>query len=1106
MTTSSYTAILDRLRLVLRRYNIVRTAEAFLAAFGVFAVFLILFSLLESALYMPPAVKMPLFLFIAGVLPAVFAAFFIVNIYLKRPGTDDLSRLVEKAYPGLGDRLISAVQLGRLDDRELHGQSHALVDALLERVERETREFDPSRAVPLRRLMLPGRIAYGAAVVFLLLLAVLPGRFGGGVFRLADFSTAYVSPDDVTIYILDRNDSIIRGDTFSAPGILSGWRFEPLTVFYRWGDSRTWTAKPVDVDRKTGKFTVTIEKPRVSFFYYLETGSASTPRFRVGVIERPVVETVDVTLSYPAYTGLGTVRKDDNDGNIRALVGTDVTVSVRANKTLETMTVHWSDSTTVECAVDGNMGTFAFIVDKTLDYHIDITDTLGIENTNPIQYRVTCLVDEHPEAAIASPPPDVVLPLSLKVPIVYRARDDYGLSAVSLRYKLPYEEGKREIPLKSGALGRTIEDVHVWDMSALSLLPDDAVTYEIVVMDNDTVNGPKVGVSDTGTLRMPSMTDFLSDTMESQEQGIDQLRDMSSRAAEENAPLDEVRRNVINGKNLDWSDRNALEGAKSEAERMQKELKELSESIKSTSERLSDEDMAAIETLEQYRKISELMDDIVDGDLKRAVQQLTQVSIDLDPAAVKKAVEQHKVTAAEMKKKLDRIIALLEQVKAIQRFEIAKRLVEDIAAEQAGLASRFEENPEDESLRREQEKLAAEMDKLEKELADMADELGEKFDLNTDEFKKHVESLEIADTMENTARSMQTGSKERTKDKLSELNTMLSGLMMQMDQLGAAMQDSNTEEMKRRLFRALDDLLAVSEKQERLIAEIDRADTNSVRGDEIARRQLEVIDAFGKARATLEHFGEIAVEVSAVLDHLMTIVAVSMEAAVNTFATGNTVKGANIAENALKDLNNSIHILTMFFSGGEGGGKGMPGDLMQQLQQIANGQLSLQMQLGQAGSEELMMQLAAEQQKLAEMLSELGRKIANDPRLKEMLEKLSEDMGDTSRMMRRNERRELVERKQLDIYRRLLDARRSRREKDQTDERKSWTAKRNESRGADELARDLGEKKRDLNERLKQAMQDDFDTEYLRLIRRYFESMLRDYDTTVPEEGGGGAR
>ena len=78
----------------------------------------------------------------------------------------------------------------------------------------------------------------------------------------------------------------------------------------------------------------------------------------------------------------------------------------------------------------------------------------------------------------------------------------------------------------------------------------------------------------------------------------------------------------------------------------------------------------------------------------------------------------------------------------------------------------------------------------------------------------------------------------------------------------------------------------------------------------------------------------------------------------------------------------------------------------------------------------------------------------------------------------------------LDIYRRILDARRSRRQKDEAEERKSMTAKRDVSLGSDALPEDLGERELDLNSRIRDAMNDDFDPEYMRLIRGYFESLL----------------
>ena len=236
-------------------------------------------------------------------------------------------------------------------------------------------------------------------------------------------------------------------------------------------------------------------------------------------------------------------------------------------------------------------------------------------------------------------------------------------------------------------------------------------------------------------------------------------------------------------------------------------------------------------------------------------------------------------------------------------------------------------------------------------------------------------------------------------------------------------------------------------------------------------------------------FSEVFIELSGIVDQMMTSTRMTMENTVNIFSGGNSAAGAKSARGALKMLNNSIHFLTMLLQKGDSNSAstGMPGDLMQQLQSIANGQLSLQQLL----NSELLEQLAAEQQKLAEMLSNLSGRISKDKRLREILEKLVEEMDDTANHMRRNEKRELIERKQLNIYRRLLDARRSRRQKDESEERKSWTAKKNISIGADKLADDLGEKDKELNERIKRAMKDDFDPEYMRLIRRYFESMFQ---------------
>ena len=112
------------------------------------------------------------------------------------------------------------------------------------------------------------------------------------------------------------------------------------------------------------------------------------------------------------------------------------------------------------------------------------------------------------------------------------------------------------------------------------------MNYWLCVYDNDTINGPKQGMSEKMIVRVPSITDLLSDVMDEQNEGIEKLRDMSNRSNREKELLDDVKRSIISGNEMEWSDRNALTETKKKMEGAQEELKKLSEAINEVAEKL----------------------------------------------------------------------------------------------------------------------------------------------------------------------------------------------------------------------------------------------------------------------------------------------------------------------------------------------------------------------------------------------------------------------------------------------------------------------------------------------------------------------------------------
>ena len=89
-----------------------------------------------------------------------------------------------------------------------------------------------------------------------------------------------------------------------------------------------------------------------------------------------------------------------------------------------------------------------------------------------------------------------------------------------------------------------------------------------------------------------------------------------------------------------------------------------------------------------------------------------------------------------------------------------------------------------------------------------------------------------------------------------------------------------------------------------------------------------------------------------------------------------------------------------------------------------------------------------------------------------------------------NPPRPLVERNER-IVNKLLDAQRSIRQRDQTEQRESESGKAFVAGGSPKLPADLGERKKLLREQLMRALKEDFPREYEPYVKAYFDALLR---------------
>ena len=110
----------------------------------------------------------------------------------------------------------------------------------------------------------------------------------------------------------------------------------------------------------------------------------------------------------PSYSNIPVLEQKDN-GNISALVGSNVEISLLSNKELKSAHIEFEDTTTVELKVLGNLVKGSFRIRKDNSYIIVLNDLSENSNLQPVRYYIKSLFDSNPAIELIYPKQDVNL-------------------------------------------------------------------------------------------------------------------------------------------------------------------------------------------------------------------------------------------------------------------------------------------------------------------------------------------------------------------------------------------------------------------------------------------------------------------------------------------------------------------------------------------------------------------------------------------------------------------------------------------------------------------------------------------------------------------------
>ena len=150
------------------------------------------------------------------------------------------------------------------------------------------------------------------------------------------------------------------------------------------------------------------------------------------MFDPPALETIELSYDYPAYTGFKpTVQHQD--GNLRAIVGTEATIRLTTNKGISSATVRFGDGEPVPLAISaGNVLTFKHTLkhrggNEKKTYQIDLKCVDGFANQAPIVYQIQAIPDRKPTVVIKEPERDLRVTKLAEIQIEAAIIDDFGL-------------------------------------------------------------------------------------------------------------------------------------------------------------------------------------------------------------------------------------------------------------------------------------------------------------------------------------------------------------------------------------------------------------------------------------------------------------------------------------------------------------------------------------------------------------------------------------------------------------------------------------------------------------------------------------------------------
>lgn len=434
-----------RLKKFERRLQVTETLLASLAGVaGLLATFSVL-ALIDRFADTPVAVRLAIAI-AGGLALAVPAAWWVRHWLLKRRDARELSKIVQNSFPGMGDRLLGAVELA---NGEHPDASPALLKAALRQVAKESEAYEFEQAAPHRALRRIFILAAALASILAVSIFLFPEALRQSLWRMIRPVSDIERYTFVSLADMPSEWVVPRGEPFHlAVQIESGSRWLPTTAQARIGEQSR-ISVPVNDGRAVFEFPGQVEPAMLR----MRVGDVRR-ELEIVPLNRPRLTELRAKIIWPEYLRKSPSSDAVDRGRISVLSGSRFSFAGTVTRELgeafvasrndqrESLSIEGTDFVAATRPLVDWIEVYGDEDQASATLELSWEDVHGIMTLQPYNLAVTKAHDEPPAVSIRGVAPQLTMLVDQTVEITVAASDDYGIQDYGLRWEvISFEEG-----------------------------------------------------------------------------------------------------------------------------------------------------------------------------------------------------------------------------------------------------------------------------------------------------------------------------------------------------------------------------------------------------------------------------------------------------------------------------------------------------------------------------------------------------------------------------------------------------------------------------------------------------------------------------------------